>query len=239
MKSAIALIAAAVLLVPLTATGQDYGEVDEIVVTGSRLAGWGPEEVPQVRLTRRADNLVIQVQVICDTRDPAQRRAELLETLRNMARAAAGRDDIDLSTGSDILSSFDETMAGGLTIGVDRTRADTSVVTLTIKTPVRADDTLDAATTRIERFVAQAPKAGRTEILMAGDWELTLVGPDRYRGEILTAIASDARRTADAFGDRYAVQVEGLEHRVTWTQSGPLDLSLFIPYQLTVTPAGS
>ena len=98
---------------------------------------------------------------------------------------------------------------------------------------------VDAATTRIERFVAQAPKAGRTEILMAGDWELTLVGPDRYRGEILTAIAADARRTADAFGDRYAVQVEGLARRVTWTQSGPLDLSLFIPYQLTVTPAGS
>ena len=156
-----------------------------------------------------------------------------------MSRAAAGWDDMDISTVSDILSSFDETMAGGLTIGVDRTRADTSVVTLTIKTPVRADDTLDAATTRIERFVAQAPKAGRTEILMAGDWELTLVGPDRYRGEILTAIAADARRTADAFGDRYAVQVEGLARRVTWTQSGPLDLSLFIPYQLTVTPAGS
>ena len=36
-----------------------------------------------------------------------------------------------------------------------------------------------------------------------------------------------------------ALGVEGLARRVTWTQSGPLDLSLFIPYQLTVTPAGS
>lgn len=238
MKSGLGLIAAFTLFA-FPATSQDYGNLDEIVVTGSRLVGWDAEEVPQVRLIRRADNLVVEVQVICDTRDPERRRAELLETLRNMARAAARRDDIDLSTGADILSPFDETMAGGLTIGVDRTRADTSVITLTIKTPVRAGDTLDAASARIERFIEEAPKAGRTEIITSGDWELTLVGPDQYRGEILAAIAADAQHTAAAFGDGYAVKVEGLARRLTWTQSGPLDLALFIPYQLTVTPAGS
>ena len=77
---------------------------------------------------------------------------------------------------------------------------------------------------------------GRTLVSVSGDWELSIINPAQYRMPILELIADDARTTAGRFGPEYAVQVEGMSNRVTWRQSGPLDLSLFIPYELTITP---
>lgn len=59
-----------------------------------------------------------------------------------------------------------------------------------------------------------------------------------YRPAILSAIAQDALTTARAFGDDYRVEVTGLSRQVTWRRAGPLDLMLYIPYQLGVTPGG-
>lgn len=53
---------------------------------------------------------------------------------------------------------------------------------------------------------------------------------------ILGLMAEDARRTSATFGPGYSVEVTGIENRVTWRQSGPLDLGLFIPYKLSITP---
>ena len=40
------------------------------------------------------------------------------------------------------------------------------------------------------------------------------------------------------FGPAYGVEVTGLSRQVTWRQAGPLELMLYIPYQLSITPAG-
>jgi hypothetical protein len=127
-------------------------------------------------------------------------------------------------------------MVSTLTLGVDGNRSDTSTASLIVKTPIRADDTMDSASGRIKRFVQGAPKAGRTLLNITGDWQLSILNPAQYRTPILALMAEDARATAQAFGPGYGVQAEGLENRVTWIQSGPLELSMFIPYKLTVTP---
>jgi len=213
------------------------GGVEEIVVTGSRVREWDPDQIPAVRLNRRADNLIVEIRAVGDTRDAAQRRAELIETLRGLARAAARQADIDLSIEVDgALTPLTEDMVSTLTLGVDGNRSDTSTASLIVKTPILPNDTMDGASGRIERFVASAPKSGRTLINITGDWQLSILNPAQYRTPILALMAEDARTTAQAFGDGYGVQAEGLENRVTWIQSGPLELSLFIPYKLTVTP---
>jgi hypothetical protein len=65
-----------------------------------------------------------------------------------------------------------------------------------------------------------------------------VISPDQYRPAILSAISQDALTTAKAFGDEYRVEVTGLSRQVTWRRAGPLDLMLYIPYQLGVTPGG-
>lgn len=211
--------------------------VDEIIVTGSRAMDWDPDDIPVIQLVRRADNLIVEVRVVNDTREAAGRRTEITQTLRSMARSAASRTDIDLSIENDgVLVPFTEDMVSTLTLGGDGMRTDTSVAVFVVKTPIRADDTLDAASERIEAFVESVQETGRSLADITGEWQLSIVDPPQYRPTILGLIAADARTTAATFGDGYAVQVEGMSNRVTWRQSGPLELSLFIPYDMTVTP---
>ena len=211
--------------------------VDEIIVTGSRSIEWDRDEVPVVQLPRRADNLIVAVTVVNDTRDAAGRRNELVQTLRAMVQAAGRNALIDLSIEDDgALVPLTDEMVSTLTLGADPGRADTSVARLIVKTPIGAADTLDGASGRIEAFVEAMPKTGRSLVDVTGDWELSIINPGQYRPAILAAISADATTTADAFGTGYAVEVSGLSNRVTWTQSGPLDLSLFIPYEMTVKP---
>lgn len=227
---------AALLCVAGSAAAQATS-VDEIIVTGSRSMEWDRDEVPVVQLARRADNLIVTVAVVNDTREAAGRRAELIATLRSMVQAAARSAAIDLSMEDDgALVPLTEDMVSTLTLGGDPGRADTSLANLIVKTPIAAADTLDAASGRIEAFVGSTSKTGRSLLNITGEWELSIVDPAQYRPAILAAISADATTTAAAFGEAYAVEVSGLSNRVTWTQSGPLDLSLFIPYEMTVKP---
>lgn len=230
------LFPVALALLASPAVAQD-ASVEEIVVTGSRMIDWDPDDIPAIQLFRRADNLIVAVRAVNDTREAAGRRSELIQTLRAMARGAAGRADIDLSIETDgVLVPLTEDMVSTLTLGVDPGRADTSTTTLVVKTPITANDTLDDASERIESFVEGIPTIGRSEVVVYGDWQLSIIDPPQYRTAILDLIAEDARRTSAAFGAGYSVQVTGIENRVTWRQSGPLDLGLFVPYTLTIVP---
>jgi len=228
---------AAALAAVLCFAGSAWAQVDEIIVTGSRSIEWDRDDIPVVQLPRRADNLIVAVTVVNDTREAAGRRSELIATLRAMVQAAGRDARIDLSIEDDgALVPLTEDMVSTLTLGSDPGRADTSVANLIVKTAIASADTLDDASGRIETFVDATPKTGRSLVNITGDWELSIIDPGQYRPAILAAISSDAKTTAEAFGPAYAVEVSGLSNRVTWTQSGPLDLSLFIPYEMTVKP---
>jgi hypothetical protein len=227
-------VVVAVAVVPAMAIAADTTAVEEVVVTGARMTEYDPVQTPHIALVHRADNLMTSVKVICDTRDQSQRRAELKATLRNMIKAAASDPNIALGVGEEVVGSFDDTMLDAA-IKPDA-KADTSYAELLVKTSIGATDTFDAATGRIKRYIDRTPKDGRTEILRQGDWQLTLIGPTKYRPQVIGLVADDAHKVADAFGPGYGVSVEGLQRPVSWYQSGPLDLALYIPYKLEVHP---
>ena len=214
------------------AGGADSGEI--VVTAEKRISEFDALKTPHVVLIKRADNLITEVSVVCDTRDPTLRRAELKETLRALIRAAAQDHTVALGLGDDVVGGFDDTMLDAV-IEPDR-RADTSHATVLIKTAVSASDTFDAASGRITSFIKRTPKAGRTEILRENDWNLTIVGPERNRPALTALIAEDAKRTAAPFGAGYGYALDGLQLPIAWYQSGPLDLALYISYRLQVVP---
>jgi hypothetical protein len=234
MKSLpIACALAALAVVSAPAQARQSG-VEEVVVTGARMTEYDPVKTPFVTLGRRADNLITTVRVVCDTRDLSQRKQELKTTLRNMIKAAPGAG-VELGLeGEEVIGRFDETMLDAV-IRADG-KPDTSVALLVVKTRVAPSDTFDAATGRIKAFAEKTAKSGRTEVLPTEDWNPTLIGPQRYRGEVLALVADDARKVAGTFGADYAVAAEGLQLPLSWYQSGPLELALYVPYKLTVTP---
>lgn len=232
---------AATLALAEPVVAQDQTEIDEIIVTGSRIQRYdqdvSPSSVPSVTVTRRADNLIVSIRVVNDTREATGRRDELIQTLRSMARAAGSAPDIALSIEDEgQLVAFNADMVSTLTLGVDGNRADTSTASLIVKTPIRADDTLDSASSRIEQFIERVDKAGRSLVSINGDWQLSIINPAQYRPSILQAIAEDSRKTALIFGEGYAAEVTGMANTLTWVQSGPLDLAMFVPYSMTITP---
>ena len=72
-------------------------EIEEIVVTGT-LVGSG---VPGKHLRRPADNLLLRVQIVNDSRDEDQREDEIHKTLLAAISAAGKNDRIELSSVTD------------------------------------------------------------------------------------------------------------------------------------------
>ena len=63
-------LATALIAGPVAAQeGANAMGVDEIIVTGSRAIEWDPDDIPVIQLERRADNLIVAVRVVNDTRD--------------------------------------------------------------------------------------------------------------------------------------------------------------------------
>src|SRR5262249_27075216 len=127
----------------------------EIVVTGSRIPEYSG--VPHVALPHRADFVLRELKVDCDTRDKAQRINEIKATLRSLMSAAASHQIV---LGLRSASGDDEFV---LPLTEDRfdsnildegNRADSSYTTLLVKSAVGGGETSERpANARIESFV--------------------------------------------------------------------------------------
>jgi hypothetical protein len=240
--AAVALGAALMLAPP--ALAQRSSEVGEVVVTAERraenlqgvpVAFSGGQ--PHVVVFHRADNLIVDLQVECDTRDQSDRLGELRATLKNVVGAAAADGSIELGVEDEQagvvvpfrLEALDALLNPGQ-------RADTTQVTIIVKTKIQPNDSFDAATGRIDAFIKKIKVVGRSQAARSGDWQLTLISPRQYRPQILEAIAKDANEAAKDVGPGYGVTLNGLERPIGWSRSGPLELALYIPYSLNIAP---
>lgn len=235
-----AALAASMLLQPAGFAAQD--EADRIVVTGSRIERFELDEPPFITLVRRADELSVQVRVECDTRDRSLRIRELRETLINLSRRADRRDDVDLGVRID-----QENLEGEIIVDLTEAqintmsfqrgyRPDTSVADVSVIMPIQTDDTPAELEARLEAFLESVELVGRTTFSEdLEDAALVITGgPERYRADMLAAIATNARDTQSAFGEEFTVTIGGLENAMRWQRSDALELSLYLPYQLTV-----
>lgn len=220
------------------ATAQDSGEEEAIVVTGSRFAsqaGYEAIPMPHVTMRKRADSVIVDLVVRNDTRDAAQRAAEMRQALRGLeARARAGGVTLALvDATSGIVRPFsmeiaERSMGGG-------GAPDTSMISIHLRTNVQQGDTLDGINARIRAFVAAAPRPGRVE-MNSGAINLVLNNPEQYHAPLVAAITAEGRTVAGQLGDGYGVTVTGLERQVVWRRTGELELTLFLPYTLMATP---
>lgn len=236
------LIIAALIL---TLAGLDAAialQEDQIVVTGSRVRRAdlgtqpGGQSVPHIHLVRRADNFLVQVTLLSDTREEDLRHEEVRSTLAAMLGAAASNPAITVVMMGDGLVDLDPDMIEQVAIQEHSRREDVSIVTLYLKTPVRDEDDFDDADNRIAAFVDGLSATGRAEINPSASYSLTLTGgADQYRDDVVRAIASDVRFLRSTFGNDYTITLNtNLHERVRLTQSGPLELSIYLPYSTAI-----
>lgn len=232
MMKAVLLMAALAVAAPTAA--QDLAS-QEIVVTGSRVEQDGYQrDMPAVGLRRTADFLVQEVAIRGDTRDPKQRAAEIRQMLAR-AVALADKHGVQLAYGDYILTPLTAANLDEVTLTNDN-RPDSQRVSFLVKAPLGGKESGAAAEKRIETYVDAVPEVGRAQMDMGGDSSLSIVGPDQYRLQIADRVMADARALSDRMGAGYAVTIEGLNMPVLWTQAGPSEVMLYIPYKLVIVP---
>ncbi|NML05016.1 TonB-dependent receptor [Sphingomonas sp. G-3-2-10] len=225
----------ALCLSPVPAMAQDYAN-DEVVVTGSRRASGGFDASrPVIGLRRAADFAILQVSIVGDTRDREVRRTEILQMVRS-AIELAPKHQVELATGSVVVEPL--TLANYRNLGFTGDgRPDTDRVTFRVKVKLGSGVDGVAARERIQRFLKAVPSVGRAEVQGdEGNLTLSIVGPDKFRGEILDIIAADAKAVTGRLGPDYGVELRGLDRPVEWTQVGLTDVFLYVPYTMVVSP---
>jgi hypothetical protein len=86
----------------------------------------------------------------------------------------------------------------------------------------------------MDTFVRDAKMVGRTSIEPSGDVALSVVNPERYRGEIIAALALTVKDLRGAFGEKCSMNLGDFAGRLQWQRSDVSELTLYLPYTLTV-----
>lgn len=222
------------LLSSAAAAAQDFGESEIMVTAARRESDDFDSSRPAIGLRRSADFAVMGVTIAGDTRDQERRREEIWTTVRS-AIELAGRSGIELATGEMVVEPLTLENYRDLAMMNDG-RPDTDRVYFLAKTRLGAGVDAAAAVERIERFVRAVPANGRAEVRGSGDLQLSVVGPDQYRGQILDLIAADSRATAARFGTNYSVNATGLDRPVEWMRAGLTEVFLYVPYNMVIVP---
>lgn len=212
----------------------DSYSLDRIEVTGSRISYRDLLDVPAVAITKRGDYLSQGFTLVNDTRSEEGRRQEVDATLRKLITRAGKQYAVIHDDG------YAQTLTAGsppLTLSADPKRPDTGSVDLRVRVDIDGDD--PAQIERLREFLRDTPMVGRTEIQLEPDTALGMRRPERYRYELIDAIATDSQRLRKTMGEGCEVALDGLNSRIEWERVGPLELLLYVPYSMTVEGCGA
>ena len=222
-------LALGAMLLGVDASAQN---LEEVVVTGLRASDYS--EMPAVTITKPADFLVQKIQLINDSRSPDLRKKEIIETVEGMLKRSTSGRNIALSYGEGFLVPVNLTEES-LQIIEDKKRPDTSRVEIYVKVTLAAGDDTKARIAALRKFIEKTPLVGRTEVEPMDDVGLSIVGPEKYRYDILARIAEENARLAKVVGSKCEVKVSGLSRRVMWERTEVAELMLYIPYEMEMS----
>ncbi|MFT3869378.1 MAG: hypothetical protein QM715_13070 [Nibricoccus sp.] len=186
---------------------------------------------PPVVLRKRADFLLLEITLANDTREEERRRDEVYATLHGMVTSIPANSKIELFTQEFALTSSNFQIP---LVDVESKR-DASNATLYAKVPLADGDDAGMLSEKLRTFVRSVKVQGRTEIF-TGDIGLSIKNPEKYRYEVIQAIAADVRKLREAFGDTFEITVKGLDARLQWQRTSISDVELYLPFKYELYP---
>jgi len=207
--------------------------LEEVMVTGSRRTGEVVIPLPAVTIRKRADFLVQAVSISNDTRDSKSRKNETYQTLRGLVQAAARVPGLSLAFQKGILIPITD-KDYQIPLADDGDRDDASHAVIFVKLALTPQTDVAQAISTLETFVSDAKMVGRTSLDSQGEVALSVINPERYRGEVIAAIAQSVKELRAALGDRCRINVGDFSRRLQWQRSEVSELTLYLPYDLRV-----
>lgn len=212
------------------AFAQDEQSLDEVVVTGSRITYADLQETPAIGILKPADSIVQGFTLECDTRDENLRRDEMHKSLKALLIGAKNRFTLETGEGFKLdESNYRIDLFNG-------SKVDSSRVMLRLRASLldRAGKANDLVKT-MRAFLEASEKVGRTELSMDALTSLNISRPERFRYELLSAIAADVAKLRTSFGPNCKVALDNLNSRIQWERVSTGELFLFIPYSMQLS----
>lgn len=222
---------------PSAAFAQGNERLETIVVTGSRISYRDLLDTPAVAITRPGDYLLLPFTLVNDTRSEQGRKDEIYATIRKML--ARTGDRFELVHGETFVTRVDGKELH-LPLEKDEKRPDTNHLSLFVRTAIAgAPERAEEMTRTLRDFVGKSERIGRTEIDMASEPALSLTRPERFRQELVQAIADDTTQVRRTLGAQCEVAIDGLGSRIEWQRVSASELMLYIPYTLQISGCGA
>lgn len=229
-----AVLLAACLAAPAAAQRKD---MERIVVTASMISR-DDSDVPYQSIRLPADFVIFSVKLETGTRSVDERSRELEQTFRSITERAARAGGIAVEVGEDGESASIETTAIREIVRPDYDDENRSVIPLLLIVDVRSGETFPSVRARVERLISETRMAGRVEAIIGEEQFIGLKDPKRHRETLMNAIAAETKQIQDLFSRNPSapatVSVSNLHSRVLSRPLGPLELELYIPYEMNL-----
>jgi hypothetical protein len=205
------------------------------IVAQSNFVNRQQSAIPQVSVIVRADFVLFSVRYVTGTKSLDARKDELTKMFQTVVQRAAKAEGLSIEVGQPGNSAALETAA--MKELIVNQKNEQSTIDLVLKVNIRPADTFAIVRARAEKFVADTPLAGRVEAVIGDSQFLGLTEPKKQRDALVKAIAEDSKMMQTSFSGSaspVAVSITGMEQRVQMRPAGPLDLEVYIPYQMSL-----
>lgn len=153
--------------------------------------------------------------------------------MRGLATAAAKTPALSLAWQSGFLIPIAE-RDNRIDLEEGDDREDTNGATIFIKYALTPTTDVNSAIRTLNDFVRGAKMVGRSKLVPSGEMALSVVNPERYRGEVIAALAATVRDLRTAFGPTCKIAISDFSLRLQWQRSDVFELTLCLPYDLRV-----
>jgi hypothetical protein len=211
--------------------GALFAQDEVIILSPFEVAAAGERGSPPITVRKTGDFLLLQIQLMNDTRDPEKRRAELYDTIKAILTVSSAIPKMEVASAEMVLNERNYQVELDDTHG----KSDSSSVALYLKLPLAATDDVGGLSNRLRLFAQEIRIVGRTEVF-AGEIGISVRNPERFRYEVIGKIAEDVRKMRDLFGDSFEIVVTGLDQRLKWNRSSVSELEFYVPYSYEVFP---
>lgn len=182
---------------------------------------------PAVTLRKKADFITLQLTLVNDSRLSASRLVEIRNTVR-MALASANADGrIVLQDGR---RTIDE---DNFRVDPEDARNDTSIFRLFLAIPIAEGESAEKLTDDLIAFARKLKVEGRT-LITYGKPGLSIKDVERFRMELVNAIAEDIARTRAAFGEGVEFSVTGLDRELGVRAVSSDEVVIFLNYDFAL-----
>lgn len=241
MKCQVLLSAALGLTLSLSATAIAQDGRDVVVVTGSMIQSDEEYEseygaLPYISINVPADFVIFTVRIESATSAMPERLRELERTFTQLAQRVSRAQGVTMEVGDPGYSSPLETAAAHEAVRYSGARSHIPVV---LKFAIRPGDSFADARTRAETFIESIEASGRAEVTTGDDQYIGVSDPAKHREDLMRKIAADIRLLQDIFTPGAgqpapAMTLTGLSSRVKTRPVGPLELEMFVPYNIVL-----